>query len=100
MKDSICSSSCSESQACRDLKNKLSYRNEAIYVSSFCHSWYSAAAANRHTLLGLSQTNRVVTKIIDAVPLPQESVSQDGKGTNRLGEVHPHKGADAGALDL
>jgi hypothetical protein len=60
------------------------------------------SGCNRYdlTLLGLSQTHGAVTKIVDAVPLPQESVSQNSEGTNWLREVHTHKGADAGALDL
>lgn len=38
--------------------------------------------------------------VVHAVPLAQERVTQDGQGTNGLGEVHAHEAADAGALDL
>lgn len=57
-----------------------------------------------HRVLGnlfrLSQTDGVVTDIIDTVPAAQEGITQDSKGTHRLGEVHAHEAADAGALDL
>jgi hypothetical protein len=51
-------------------------------------------------LFRLSQTDGVVTDIIDTVPATQEGVTQNSKGTHRLGEVHAHEAADAGALDL
>lgn len=51
-------------------------------------------------LLGLSKTNSTVAKVINAVPPSQESISQNGQGANRLGEVHAHKGTDARARDL
>lgn len=51
-------------------------------------------------LFGLGKTNGVVAKVIDAVPLAQERISQDGQRTNRLREVHAHETADAGALEL
>lgn len=53
-----------------------------------------------HPLLSLSQTNSAIAQVIDAVPLPQERITQDGQRTHRLREVHSHEGADAGSLDL
>lgn len=50
--------------------------------------------------LRLSQTDGVVTDIIDTVPAAQEGITQDSKGTHRLGEVHAHEATNAGALDL
>ncbi len=51
-------------------------------------------------LLGLGQPNGVVAEVVHAVPLPQESISQDCEGSDGLGEVHRHEGADAGALNF
>lgn len=51
-------------------------------------------------LFGLSKTDGVVAQVVDAVPAAQESITQNGQRANRLGEVHAHKRADAGALDL
>lgn len=53
-----------------------------------------------HHLLSLGQANGVVAQVVHAVPFPEESVTQDGKRAHRLGEVHAHEGADAGALHL
>lgn len=51
-------------------------------------------------LLRFCETDSAVAKVIHAVPLPQESISQDGQGADRLREVHAHKRANAGALDF
>ena len=51
-------------------------------------------------LFGLGETNGAVAKVVHTVPLPQESISQDGQGANGLREVHTHEGAHAGALNL
>lgn len=67
-----------------------------------CVTWFSdihSSPAVGH-LFGLGQTDGVVTDIIDTVPAAQEGIAQNSKGTHRLGEVHAHEAADAGALDL
>ena len=51
-------------------------------------------------LFRLGQANRIATQVIDTVPLPQESVTQNSQGADRLREVHAHKGTDARTLDL
>lgn len=51
-------------------------------------------------LFGLSETNGAVAKVVHTVPLPQESISQDGQGADGLREVHTHEGAHTGALNL
>lgn len=51
-------------------------------------------------LLGLGKTNGTLAKVIDAVPPPQESISQNGQGADRLREVHSHECTDARARDL
>jgi hypothetical protein len=51
-------------------------------------------------LLGLGETNGVVADIVDRVVFPEESVTEDNKGTSRLRDVEAHEGADAAALDL
>lgn len=51
-------------------------------------------------LFGLGKTDGVVAQVVDAVPTAQESITQNGQGTNGLREVHAHQRADAGALDL
>lgn len=38
--------------------------------------------------------------VVHAVPLAQERVTQNGQGTNGLGEVHAHEAADTRTLDL
>ena len=48
----------------------------------------------------LVKTDLAVTKVVHAVPLAQEGVSQNGQGTNGLRKVHAHEGAHAAALDL
>lgn len=60
----------------------------------------SGYRSNSQHLLGLGKTNLAVAKIVDAVPLAQESVTEDSERTNRLREVHAHEGANAGALNL
>jgi hypothetical protein len=52
------------------------------------------------TLLRPGKTNGVVTNIVDRVPLPEESISENGEGSYGLGEVHTHEGRDARSLDL
>jgi hypothetical protein len=52
------------------------------------------------TLLRLGQTNGVVANIVHRVPLPEESISENGKGSYGLGEVHTHESRDARSLDL
>lgn len=42
----------------------------------------------------------MVAQVVDTVPLAQESVTQNGQRTHRLGEIHAHEAANAGALDL
>lgn len=51
-------------------------------------------------LFRFSQTDGVVTDVVDTVPAAQEGITQNSKGTHRLWEVHAHEAADAGALDL
>lgn len=51
-------------------------------------------------LFGLGKTDLAVTKVIHAVPLAQERVSQNGQGSNGLREVHTHERAHAAALDF
>lgn len=51
-------------------------------------------------LFRLSQTDGVVTDIVDTVPTAQEGITQDSKGTHGLGEVHAHEATNARALDL
>lgn len=51
-------------------------------------------------LLGLGKTNSRVADIVDRVPPPEEGVSENGKGTYRLREVHTEEGGDTRSLDL
>lgn len=51
-------------------------------------------------LLGLGETDGTIAQVVDAVPLAKESISKDSKRTDRLREVHAHKGTDAGSLDF
>lgn len=51
-------------------------------------------------LLSLGKTNAGSAQVIDRVPLPEESITQNGERTHGLGEVHAHEGGDAGALNL
>lgn len=56
--------------------------------------------ARERCLLGLGQTDSALAKVIHAVPLPQERISQDGQRAHRLREVQAHEGTDAVARDL
>ena len=67
-----------------------------MILEQYCSRVYYRA---RH-LFGLSETNGAVAKVIHTVPLPQESISQDGQGADGLREVHTHEGAHAAALNL
>ena len=67
-----------------------------MILEQYCSRVYYRA---RH-LFGLSETNGAVAKVIHTVPLPQESISQDGQGADGLREVHTHEGTHAGALNL
>lgn len=60
--------------------------------------WHSVHP-NQH-LFGLSQTHSVVAQVIHAVPLAEESVSQNREGSDGFREVHTHERADARALNL
>jgi hypothetical protein len=51
-------------------------------------------------LLGLGQTDGRVADIVDRVPLPQESVTKNGKGSYGLREVHAKEGRDTRSLDF
>lgn len=51
-------------------------------------------------LLRLCESDTGAANVIDRVPLPQERVTQDSKGTHGLGEVHAHEGRDTRSLDL
>jgi hypothetical protein len=51
-------------------------------------------------LLGLGQTDGGITQVVYRIPLPQESIAKNSKGTYGLREVHTHEGRDARALDL
>ena len=52
------------------------------------------------SLLRLGKTNSVVAKVVDRVPLPQESITENDQGTGGLWDIQAHEGADAAALDL
>src|SRR5687768_4959853 len=51
-------------------------------------------------LLALGEPNFSLAEIIHTVPLSQESITEDGKRANWLGEVHAHETADARSLDF
>lgn len=50
--------------------------------------------------LGLSETNGIVAEIIDAVPLPQECITQDSERSDGLWEIYAHESRDTRSLDL
>ena len=81
-------------------------QDACIYEAiSWLITWFfdihsSSAHRSLEQLLGLGQTNGVVANIIDTVPAAQEGVTQDSQRTHRLGEIHAHEAADAGALDF
>lgn len=52
------------------------------------------------SLLSLGKTDLTVAQVVDAVPPAQESIAEDSERAHRLGEVHTHEGANAGALHL
>lgn len=72
---------------------------EAAFIYDILGFSTARASWTRH-LLGLGQTNGVLAKVVNAVPLAQERVTKNGQRTNGLGEVHSHEAADAGALNL
>lgn len=51
-------------------------------------------------LFGLCKTYSIVAKVVDGVPLAEESIAQDDKGTSWLWDVKAHERADAAALNL
>lgn len=51
-------------------------------------------------LSGSRKANGRVAEIIDRVPLPEESITENGERTNGFGEVHAHEGRDTRTLDL
>lgn len=53
-----------------------------------------------YPLFGLAEADSAVAKVVHAVPLPQESITQNSQGAGGLREVHTHKGADAAARHL
>jgi hypothetical protein len=56
--------------------------------------------ASHQPLLGLGQTDSRVADVVNRVPLPQESVTKNGKGSYGLGEIHAEEGRDARTLDF
>jgi hypothetical protein len=59
-----------------------------------------ASISRDRGLLGLGQTDGGVAEVIYRVPLPQESIAENGKRAYGLREVHTHEGGDARALNL
>lgn len=51
-------------------------------------------------LFGLGQANSSLAKVVDGVVAAQECVTQDGKRTDRLRNVHSHEGRNAAARHL
>ena len=51
-------------------------------------------------LLRLGKTDAVASDIIDGVPPPEESITENSKRAHGLGEVHTHEGRDARTLDF
>lgn len=78
------------------------------YIAGYTRHPHSSSLVSSHSpttrlstrLFGLGQSNGVVAQVVDAVPLAQECVTQDGQGPHGLGEVHAHEAADARARDL
>lgn len=76
------------------------YTKQSLGVTWFFDIHSSPSHRALGHLFGLGQTDGVVTDIIDTVPAAQEGITQNSQRTHRLGEVHAHEAADAGALDL
>jgi hypothetical protein len=53
-----------------------------------------------HDLLRLGNTDSILLKVVDGIPLPQERITEDSERASGLWDVHPHQGGDAGTLDL
>lgn len=68
-------------------------------IRSFCTCRYTVLL-HFTDLLGLGETDGTVAQVVDAVPLAEESITKDGKRTDRLREVHAHESANARSLDL
>lgn len=51
-------------------------------------------------LFGLGKSDAVGSEVINGVPSPEESITQDGERASGLWEVHTHEGRDARALNL
>lgn len=51
-------------------------------------------------LFSLGKADSAVAQVVHAVVLAQESVTDDGQGTDGLREVHAHEGTHAVARDL
>jgi hypothetical protein len=76
-----------------------SRNNNGIYIILI---QFALPGHKRHftCLLGFSKTNGIIAKVINAIPSPEEGVSENSKGTNGLGKIHAHKSADAITLHV
>lgn len=61
---------------------------------------YRNKKCNCPGLLRLGKPDSVVTQVVDRVPFSQESITQDGKGSYRLREVHSHESTDTRTLNF
>lgn len=69
-------------------------------LSSSLIGSYSPTLRSIGRLFSFAKSNGVVAQVVNAVPLAQECVTQDGQRTHGLGEVHAHEAADAGTLNF